>query len=87
MSIGGRGGLSRRWDLEALRHKLKHRCNLLARLDPRRIQAVGAKLGEGFEPADRLVEIGKTVKLPGFLFAGGDLDAFVADILKRTRAE
>ena len=33
------------------------------------------------------IEAAEAAKLPGFLFAGGDLDAFVADILRRTRAE
>lgn len=32
------------------------------------------------------IEAAQAVKLPGFLFAGGDLDAFVADILTRTRS-
>jgi D-glycero-D-manno-heptose 1,7-bisphosphate phosphatase len=32
------------------------------------------------------IEAGAAAGLPGFLFAGGDLDAFVADILKQVRA-
>jgi D-glycero-D-manno-heptose 1,7-bisphosphate phosphatase len=33
------------------------------------------------------IEAAEAARLPGFLFAGGDLDAFVVDILVRTRAE
>jgi D-glycero-D-manno-heptose 1,7-bisphosphate phosphatase len=32
------------------------------------------------------IEAGAAAGLPGFLFAGGDLDAFVADILKQVGA-
>ena len=30
------------------------------------------------------IEAGQAVGLPGFLFAGGDLDAFVADVMSQT---
>jgi D-glycero-D-manno-heptose 1,7-bisphosphate phosphatase len=30
------------------------------------------------------IEAATAVKLPGFLFAGGDLDAFVADVIRQT---
>lgn len=32
------------------------------------------------------IEAGKAAGLPGFLFAGGDLDAFVAQVMSQTRA-
>ena len=32
------------------------------------------------------IEAAQAVKLPGFLFAGGDLDAFIADVMVQTRA-
>ena len=38
----------------------------------------------GDRPTD--IEAAQAAGLPGFLFAGGDLDAFVADILSRTHA-
>ena len=48
---------------------------------------------EGFAAAhcvmlgDRMhdIEAAKAAGLPGFLFAGGDLDAFVADVMAQTR--
>ena len=36
----------------------------------------------GDRPTD--IEAAKAVGLPGFLFAGGDLDAFVADVMAQT---
>jgi D-glycero-D-manno-heptose 1,7-bisphosphate phosphatase len=30
------------------------------------------------------IEAGRAVGLPGFLFAGGDLDAFVAEVMAQT---
>jgi len=30
------------------------------------------------------IEAGEAAGLPGFLFAGGDLDAFVADVMAQT---
>jgi D-glycero-D-manno-heptose 1,7-bisphosphate phosphatase len=32
------------------------------------------------------IEAAQAVKLPGFLFAGGDLDAFIADVISQTSA-
>jgi D-glycero-D-manno-heptose 1,7-bisphosphate phosphatase len=32
------------------------------------------------------VEAGRAAGLPGFLFAGGDLDAFVTDVIAQTSA-
>ena len=40
------------------RDRLHHRHDLLARLDAGRIEAVGAGIGKGLEPADGLVKIG-----------------------------
>ena len=36
----------------------------------------------GDRPTD--IEAAEAVGLPGFLFAGGDLDAFVADVMRQT---
>ena len=33
---------------------------------------------------DTDIEAARAAKLPGFLFAGGDLDAFVADVIRQT---
>jgi D-glycero-D-manno-heptose 1,7-bisphosphate phosphatase len=38
----------------------------------------------GDRPTD--IEAAEAAGLPGFLFAGGDLDAFVAEVLMQTRA-
>jgi D-glycero-D-manno-heptose 1,7-bisphosphate phosphatase len=38
----------------------------------------------GDRPTD--IEAAEAVGLPGFLFAGGDLDAFVADVISQTSA-
>ena len=38
----------------------------------------------GDRPTD--IEAAEAARLPGFLFAGGDLDAFVADVMSQTSA-
>ena len=40
------------------RHRLDRRDDLFARLDAGRIEAIGAGVGEGLQPADRFVEVG-----------------------------
>jgi D-glycero-D-manno-heptose 1,7-bisphosphate phosphatase len=37
----------------------------------------------GDRPSD--IEAARAADLPGFLFAGGDLDAFVAEVIAQTR--